>query len=151
SMRCASLALALASSFLTAGTAAAQEVLSPYDQPAPPAAGPALPPAPLPPTPPPLVVAPPPMAPCLSVSCGPPRIREVDQPRYGLMIAGLAVLGASWSINAAVAYAANEWRLAVPVAGPFLETQRLDTSDVGNRMLVGMLIFDGLVETAGAT
>jgi hypothetical protein len=151
-MRCASYVLALVFSCVTAGTVAAQEVLSPYDTPGP-ALAPAAPPMPPPrvlPSPPPLVVAPPV---CLSVSCAPPRVREIEQPRYGLMIAGLVVLGASWSVNAAVAYGADEWRLAVPVAGPFLETQRVDTSPghEANRMLVGMLVFDGLIETAGAT
>jgi hypothetical protein len=158
-MRCACYVSALVLSCVTVGTAAAQEVLSPYPPPPPgpvlspyetpgPTLAPAAPLAP-PYALPPLVVAPP----CPSMQCAPARVREVDQPRYGLMTAGLVVLGASWSINAAVAYGADEWRLAVPVAGPFLETQRVDTSPghEANRMLVGMLVFDGLIETAGAT
>jgi len=92
------------------------------------------------------------MQPCLTYACGGTQWREVDQPRYGLMIAGMVILGASWSINAATAWVADEWRLAVPVAGPFMETQRIDTSPghSGERMLVGLLVFDGLIETAGA-
>jgi hypothetical protein len=84
----------------------------------------------------------------------PPQMRpchEELQPRYGLIIAGAAVLGASWSVNAAVAWMADEWRLAVPVVGPFMEITQVDTSyDVTNRLLVGLLVFDGLIETAGA-
>jgi hypothetical protein len=160
--------LVLSIACVTVGSmpAFAQEVIAPYAdaQPQPPP----LPPSPpssvqplapagptvaMPPVPPPIVAPPPPY-------CGPqyycqsqaPRIREVEQPRYGLMIAGLALLGASWSINAAVAYAADEWRLAVPVVGPFFETQNIDTSPGHeyNRPLVMLLVFDGLVETAGA-
>jgi hypothetical protein len=73
------------------------------------------------------------------------------QPNYGLMVAGLVVLGASWSINAATAWVADEWKLAVPVVGPFMETQNVSTGDSdANRMLIGLLVFDGLIETAGA-
>ena len=58
----------------------------------------------------------------------PPRLfHEEMQPNYGLMVAGLVILGASWSINAASAYLADEWKLAVPVVGPFMETQNIYT------------------------
>lgn len=147
---------------VVASSAFAQEVISPYDEP-----GPAIQPAPpqYPPVRPP-VVAPPPGAyyqypggyyPPPSPYCNVPApvsFREVEQPRYGLMTAGLILFGASWSINAATAYVANEWKLAVPVVGPFMETQNINTSGSyadGNRMLVGLLVFDGLIETAGAT
>ncbi|HWE30209.1 MAG TPA: hypothetical protein VHB97_19520, partial [Polyangia bacterium] len=83
----------------------------------------------------------------------PPRLfHEEMQPNYGLMVAGLVIFGASWSINAASAYVANEWKLAVPVVGPFMETQNVNTGSGfdANRMLVGLLVFDGLIETAGA-
>jgi hypothetical protein len=153
---------------VTVGSAPAfaQQVISPYEGPVAPAPLPQ--PAPIMPAaqpqpqpyveapmvPPPVVVPPP------SSFCGPPdycqpqatRIREVEQPRYGLMTAGLVILGASWSINAGAGYLANEWRLYVPVVGPFFETARVDTSPGNeiNRPLVMLLVFDGLIETAGA-
>src|SRR5262249_35419534 len=68
-----------------------------------------------------------------------------------LMIAGMAILGASWSINAASGWVSDEWRLAVPVAGPFMEIQRVNDGSIGSRFAVGMLVFDGIIETAGAT
>ena len=83
-----------------------------------------------------------------------PRLfHEEMQPNYGLMVAGLVIFGASWSINAASAYVADEWKLAVPVVGPFMETQNINTGGSfgdANRMLVGLLVFDGLIEAAGA-
>jgi hypothetical protein len=79
------------------------------------------------------------------------RFKEVTQPRYGLMTAGLIVLGASWSINAISGYLGNEWRLAIPVAGPFMYANSINTSDdFGTRTAVTFLVLDGLVETAGA-
>ncbi len=141
----------------------AQQPIAPYgDEPAPQAV-----PAPLPPVPPP-VVAPPPgyyQPPCDNCQTQPypqmqpyyvqppPRVfHEELRPNYGLMIAGLVIFGASWSINAATAYVANEWKLAVPIIGPFMETQNVYTGPgyEANRMLVGLLVFDGLIETAGA-
>ncbi|MGZ3406427.1 MAG: hypothetical protein ACXVAN_08305 [Polyangia bacterium] len=83
----------------------------------------------------------------------PPRLfHEEMQPNYGLMVAGLVIFGASWSINAASAYLADEWKLAVPIVGPFMETQNVYTGAGydANRLLVGLLVFDGLIETAGA-
>ena len=82
----------------------------------------------------------------------PPRLfHEEMQPNYGLVVAGAVILGASWSINAATAYIADEWKLAVPVAGPFMEIANVHTGDSdGDRMLGALLIFDGLIETAGA-
>jgi hypothetical protein len=147
---------------LLAGTRAfAQQPMSPYgDEPAPVEVAP-IPPQPVPPP----VVVPPPggyyqqpyaqpyyyqQQPC---PMPPPRLfHEEMQPNYGLMVAGLVILGASWSINAATAYVADEWKLAVPVVGPFMETQNINTGPGydANRMLVGLLVFDGLIETAGA-
>ncbi|HEY2746154.1 MAG TPA: hypothetical protein VGL86_16070 [Polyangia bacterium] len=151
-----------------AGRAYAQQPMQPYDEaqapqpmepyPSAPAGPPmVMPPAP-PLVPPPLVVPPPgyyqqpyyfqqPMA-----FAQPRLFHEEMQPNYGLMVAGLVILGASWSINAASAYLADEWKLAVPVVGPFLETQNINTGggNDDNRFLVGLLVFDGLIETAGA-
>src|SRR4029079_10325073 len=77
---------------------------------------------------------------------------EEMQPTYGLMVAGLVIFGASWSINAATAYAADEWKLAVPGVRPFMETQKgyTGTGSAPKRRLVGLLVFDGLIESAGA-
>src|SRR5262245_26891770 len=119
-------------------SALAQPVMSPYaEEPAPPPQVQAPPPVPPP------IVAPAPQPGCQypNPNCQypnqyqynygyaqpqpyyyqpPPRtFHEEMQPRYGLMVAGIVILGASWSINAATAYIADEWRLAVPVAGPF--------------------------------
>ena len=144
----------------------AQQPMSPYgDEPAPIQPMPQAPPTQ--PVPPPVVVPPPPPGgyyqqqpyyygyPYAQQPCPlpPPRLfHEEMQPNYGLMVAGLVVLGASWSINAASAYLADEWKLAVPVVGPFMETQNINTGAgyEANRMLVGLLVFDGLIETAGA-
>ena len=158
----------LAALSLLIGTRAfAQQPMSPYDEPAPPPQAAPIPP--MPPAPPPVVVPPPggyyqqpyaqpyyyqqqpTMQPC---PMPPPRLfHEEMQPNYGLMVAGLVIFGASWSINAATAYVADEWKLAVPIVGPFMETQNIDTSGTygdANRMLVGLLVFDGLIEAAGA-
>lgn len=173
-MRRSHLLLVVAGLLLVGPRAFAQQPMSPYgDEPAAP-----MQPAPIPPTatpppppavPPPVVVPPPPggyyqqpyaqqpyyynyqqQQPC---PLPPPRLfHEEMQPNYGLMVAGLAIFGASWSINAASAYLADEWKLAVPVVGPFMETQNINTGagNDANRMLVGLLVFDGLIETAGA-
>jgi hypothetical protein len=133
---------------------------------------PGMPPQPMapPPVPPPIVVPPPPgyyqpqapqpyyyypqqhAMPQYAQPYLPRTFHEEMQPRYSLMVAGLVVLGASWSINAASGYIADEWRLAVPVLGPFMETSQIYTGSgyEANRMVVGLLVFDGLIETAGA-
>jgi hypothetical protein len=81
----------------------------------------------------------------------PARFRTVEQPRYGLMTAGLVVFGASWSINAISGYMADEWRVAVPLVGPLLYAHNIDTSDdFATRTAVTFLVLDALVETAGA-
>jgi hypothetical protein len=81
----------------------------------------------------------------------PAKFRVVEQPRYGLMTAGLVVFGASWSINALSGYLAGEWRLAVPIAGPLMLAHNLDNSDdFGTRTAITFLVLDALVETAGA-
>jgi hypothetical protein len=143
----------------------AQEPLSPYgDEPAPVVVPPPMPPAP--PVPPPIVAPPPPQGyyqqpyyynysqPQAPVYVQPQArvFHEELRPNYGLMVAGLVILGSSWSINAASAYLADEWKLAVPLVGPFMETQNINTGSgyEANRMLVGLLVFDGLIECAGA-
>ena len=159
--------------FLVAGggRALAQQPMQPYDEaqaPQPlqpyPDPQPMMPPGAIPPpppaVPPPLVVPPPGYyqqpyyySPQPMGFAAPPRLfHEEMQPNYGLMVAGLVILGASWSINAASAYLANEWKLAVPVVGPYMETQNIYTGAgyEDNRFLVGLLVFDGLIETAGA-
>jgi hypothetical protein len=174
-------AAALLLPLLFGARALAQQPLSPYGdevQPPPEAAPVPMPPAPmpmapapngppaqpLPPVPPPLVVPPPggyyqqPYAqpyqqPYYQQPQMAPRLfHEEMQPNYGLMVAGLVIFGASWSINAMSAYLADEWKLAVPLIGPFMETQNIYTGSGydANRMLVGLLVFDGLIETAGA-
>jgi len=160
--------LLIAASLLVGTSALAQQPMSPYgDEPMPQQVEPI---PPMQPVPPPVVVPPPggyyqqPYAqpypqpyyyqgqqPCPMPQ---PRLfHEEMQPNYGLMVAGLVIFGASWSINAASAYVADEWKLAVPVVGPFMETQNINTGGTygdANRMLVGLLVFDGLIETAGA-
>jgi len=132
-------------------TARAQQPMTPYpDEPQPLEPMPAQPMAPMPPP----IVVPPPggyyQQPCPYPMQ--PAFHEELQPNYGLVIAGSIILGASWSINAGVAYLANEWKLAVPVVGPFMETANINTGPGNelNRMAVAGLVFDGLIETAGA-
>ena len=161
-MRRSQLLLAALLTFVTS-RAFAQEPMSPYGD------EPAVQVAPIPPqpVPPPVVVPPPPggyyqqpyaqpqpyyyqQQPC---PMPPPRLfHEEMQPNYGLIVSGLVIFGVSWSINAATAYVADEWKLAVPIVGPFMETQNINTGSGydANRMLVGLLVFDGLIETAGA-
>jgi hypothetical protein len=145
----------------------AQEPLSPYgDEPAT-VVVPAPPMPPAPPVPPPIVAPPPPQGyyqqPYYYYNYSQPQapvyvqpqarvFHEELRPNYGLMVAGLVILGSSWSINAASAYLADEWKLAVPLVGPFMETQNINTGagNEANRMLVGLLVFDGLIECAGA-
>ena len=163
--------LLLTAALVMIGSSAfAQQPMSPYGDEPPPSQVAPIPPMQVPPPPPavpPPVVVPPPggyyqqpyaqqpypyyqQQPC---PLPPPRLfHEEMQPNYGLMVAGLVIFGASWSINAASAYVADEWKLAVPVVGPFMETQNVNTGPgyEANRMLVGLLVFDGLIETAGA-
>lgn len=166
-MRRSHILLVVAALVLIGTRAFAQQPMAPYgDEPAPPPAVAPIPPAPptvivpAPPMVPPPVVVPPPgpyyqapqpyyyQPPCPM----PPRsFHEEMRPNYGLMVGGLVMFGASWSINAATAYIADEWKLAVPIVGPFMETQNVNTGDSGaDRMLIGLLVFDGLIETAGA-
>ena len=164
--------LLVAALVLVGPRAFAQQPMSPYGDepppepqqivPAPPQAPPVPPQAP--PVPPPLVAPPPgyyqqpygqqqPTYYQQPMYAQQPRLfHEEMQPNYGLMVAGLVIFGASWSINAASAYLADEWKLAVPLIGPFMETQNVYTGPGydANRMLVGLLVFDGLIETAGA-
>ncbi len=169
--------LLVAALLMVAPRAFAQQPMPPYgDEPAgPPVAAPIqpapamppmppMPPPPPPAVPPPLVVPPPggyyqqpyPQQPYYyqqpAYAQAPRLFHEEIQPNYGLMVAGLVIFGASWSINAASAYLADEWKLAVPVVGPFMETQNIYTGAGydANRLLVGLLVFDGLIETAGA-
>lgn len=169
--------LLVAALLLVAPRAFAQQPMTPYGderqpmspygaEPAPREVGP-IPMQTLPPVPPPLVVPPPPPGyyqqqaqpyyyqypqPQPAYAQQPRLFHEEVQPNYGLMVAGLVIFGASWSINAASAYLADEWKLAVPIVGPFMETQNIYTgpgSDA-NRLLVGLLVFDGLIEATGA-
>ena len=138
-----------------------EPVISPYaDEP-----GPAVQQQ-LPPVPPPVVAPPPPpgyqyqyqyqqpQAPYYYQPRQPITFHEEMQPRYGLMVAGLVIFGASWSINAASAYLADEWQSRRaghrPVHGVHADQHFVGLYAVGNRMLVGLLVFDGLIETAGA-
>lgn len=161
-MRRSHILLVIAALVLTGTRAFAQQPMAPYgDEPAPPPAVAPIPPAPVPP---PVVVPPPggyyqapyaqqPQPYYYQPPCPLPArsFHEEMQPNYGLMVAGLVVLGASWSVNAATAWVADEWKLAVPVVGPFMETQNVNTGDsAADRMLIGLLVFDGLIETAGA-
>jgi hypothetical protein len=158
-------ALLLTLGLVTVDVARAEDVIEPYPQLAPPVQAapapaqplPTVPPPPAPPYdssqypqpqyyPPPNYYAPPGYAPT-----APPRLRTIEQPRYGLMTAGLVVFGASWSINALTGYLAGEWRLAVPVAGPLMFAHAIDNgSDLGTRTAIAFLVLDALIEAGGA-
>ena len=81
----------------------------------------------------------------------PARFRTIEQPRYGLMTAGLVIFGVSWSVNAISGYMADEWRVAVPIVGPLMYAHNIDNSgDFATRTAITFLVLDALVETAGA-
>jgi hypothetical protein len=95
--------------------------------------------------PPPVYYAPAPPAP-------PPVVRYEQRRMYGLMTAGLITFGASWTVNAVMAYLANDGQLAIPIAGPIMEAVDYDKSshnDADKRIAIFGLTFDALIETAG--
>jgi hypothetical protein len=117
-------------------------------------------PAPPPPVyaPPPPIYPPPPPTyyyPQQPLMIAPPRFHYEEKRNWGLATAGLLVFGVSWTVNASVAYVAQEGYLAIPVAGPIIEAAKVGGGSCGfdcglNRMAVAGLVFDGLVEAAGA-
>src|SRR5438477_13081205 len=138
-----SLLLALGLVATTATRARAGDIIEAYPQTAPPIQAQAVPAVPVPPPPPAQPPCdypqyPPPQYPAPQypqqqyylppnyyaqpnyVPTAPARFRTIEQPRYGLMTAGLVVFGASWSINALSGYLAGEWRMAVAIAGPLM-------------------------------
>jgi hypothetical protein len=91
----------------------------------------------------------------------PPMKSHVEEkPRYGLIIAGATIFGASWLLNVSIAYLAQEGTFAVPVIGPIIwGANNLNKSqsgcgdcsidNAGDRMAMTMLVFDSLVQATG--
>jgi hypothetical protein len=94
--------------------------------------------------------------------------RLVKQKRRGLIIAGLITTGVPWSFGVAAA-ASNDFRdstglLLIPVVGPWAmlatdavrdksctPSDTLEICTASKSGVRGMLVFDGIVQTAGAT
>jgi hypothetical protein len=70
-----------------------------------------------------------------------------EKPRTGLAIAGTAVFGGLWLMNAMIGYAAGEGRLAIPVIGPLLIANF--NGDSGNRSGAVLAMMDTLIQGAG--
>ncbi len=83
----------------------------------------------------------------------PQRSHVEEQPRYGLLVTGLAIFGANYLMNLSVAYLGGETTFAIPVAGPVLWGSRSGNSDCSDcssdRSMMGLLVFDSLVQAAG--
>ena len=88
-----------------------------------------------------------------------PELRYEERSRPGLLAAGLAIFGGVWSINALVAFEAQDVTLAIPVVGPLFEIARqskqasLDCARDGwcpdNRPMYVSLVIDATVQAAG--
>jgi hypothetical protein len=96
----------------------------------------------------------------------PPGYRVVERSRRGLIIAGLVTTGVAWSFSVTAAvtadYEDNSGFLLIPVLGPWLmlatggadDPPCTNDADIefceSNAGLRGVLVLDGLVQTAGA-
>jgi hypothetical protein len=152
---------------LSVGIARAQEAVPPAT------AAPPPPPTYAPPPPPqaPVYYAPPPAYWPQSPTLTPPVYHEELRRRWGLFSAGLGLFGAVWMTNAITAYMADTGYLAIPVAGPIVVAKQysddhtvcnvpLGAASVGvtsvscspstdTRMVVGLLVFDALIQGGG--
>lgn len=67
-----------------------------------------------------------------------------------LMVAGLAIFGASYSMNAMWAGISGDWRPAVPIAGPLVvAAQSYDGKSVLSRGFTSLLVMDSAVQVGG--
>jgi hypothetical protein len=74
------------------------------------------------------------------------------RPRYGLMSAGLSILGGLWVISMSTGIVAERYELIIPVAGPFITAHDLGNQyapSPGRTMLIGLVAMDGIFQTAG--
>jgi hypothetical protein len=72
--------------------------------------------------------------------------------RYGLMVAGACVFGVPEGLTGLAAGLTREWRLAIPVAGPFIEMGSAINDSKSSPLALfaaALLAVDGLVQTAG--
>jgi hypothetical protein len=92
-----------------------------------------------------------PAAPNLSYRPTAPEMER--KPRYGLMAAGIAVLGSLWMISLSTGLLAERNELAIPIAGPILTAVDLGhdhTSwDGGRNMVIGVLVLDAVAQAGG--
>ena len=76
-----------------------------------------------------------------------------ERPRYGLLTAGLSVFGGVWSLNAFIAYLADNGRLAIPIAGPMISaydyTRQHPNDESVNRFVMAFAFFDTLFQAGG--
>jgi hypothetical protein len=77
---------------------------------------------------------------------------EELRPRYGLMIGGLIMFGATYFPTALAGWVAGQGTLAIPVVGPIVYASlHVNNSDFGGRFLTAVLVTDSLLQVAGVT
>ncbi len=85
----------------------------------------------------------------------PPGYHYERRPNLGLVIAGASQAGAMWLFTTVIGLTVGAernpeaYRLAVPVAGPFLFINRTRNDDFED-LVDGFLVFDGVVQLGGA-
>jgi|SRR5579871_5746670 len=157
------LTIALACSLVSVARASAQEDAPDLPRASPPTAAPPAPPVQPPPGAQTMPQQPPPGYPPYYYYPPPPPgwvpprqpIRYEERPRYGLLIAGAAVLGGTYLLSVTFTAMAdscgfsncnNDWPMYIPLLGPFLEIGRLSSGDSGLSVL---LVMDGLAQVGG--
>jgi hypothetical protein len=75
----------------------------------------------------------------------PVRMKTVEKPRLGLIVAGSIIFGSTWLITCATAYVSDHAPLAIPLVGPLTQW---DSSYNGRIFNAGM-IFVTLIQTGG--
>jgi hypothetical protein len=74
------------------------------------------------------------------------------RPRTGVMAAGIAILTGLWINSTVSGVLTGHHELIVPVIGPFLTARELNrdySPSAGLSMVTGILVMDGLLQTAG--
>jgi hypothetical protein len=115
--------------------------------------------APLPALPPPADAYPQPGYELPRLYVPPMKTHVEERARLELVVAGAAIFGGSYLLNAMAGYLSQEGTLAIPVLGPILFGQKNISMScdhcfdggAGNRLGMVMLVFDSLVQAAGVT
>lgn len=95
--------------------------------------------------PPPGYYAPPPPQP--NYQLPQPTFHYEERPRYGLIIGGSVTFGVFWLTTAVVGGTYNDYRLIIPVVGPFLVLHPNYSPE--DRSANAFLVIDGIVQGAG--